>query len=87
MNNRIKKKRMKAVNRYKDVDLVFNHVTIYQKLKICKKFFRDLNLALESRVNLSYDEKLRLRRYNRKAAGNMVRGWFIYTIAYANEEE
>jgi len=86
MNCRIKKKRTKVADRYKDIDLVLNHVTIYQKLKICKKFFIDLNLAMESRVNLSYDEKLRLRRYNRKAAGNMARGWFIYSIAYPNKE-
>ena len=86
MNRRIKKKRKKAADRYKDIDLVFNNKTIYQKLKICKKFFIDLNLAMESRVNLSYYEKLRLRRYNRQAAGNMVRGWFIYVIAYPNKE-
>jgi hypothetical protein len=87
MNHRIKKKRAKAADRYKDIDLIFNHVTIYQKLKICKKFFIDLNLGMESRVNLTYDEKLRLRRCNRHGSGNLVRGWFIYAIAYPNKEE
>ena len=85
MNRRIKKKRTKAVNKYKDIDLVFNNKTIYQKLKICKKFFIGLDHVVESRVNISYDEKLRLRRYNRQGAGNMARGWFIYAIAYPNK--
>ena len=87
MNRRIKKKRMKAANRYKDIDLVFDNKTIYQKLKIYKKFFMDLNLGLESRLNISYDDKLRLRRFNRRGAGNLVRGWVIYALAYGNEEK
>lgn len=86
MNNRIKKKRTKAADRYKDIDLVFNHTTIYQKLKICKKFFIDLNLGLESRLNISYDEKLRMRRCNRHGSGNMVSGWMIYALAYPKED-
>ena len=86
MNRRIKKKRMKAANRYKDIDLVFNHTTIYQKLKICRKFFIDLNLGLESRLNISYGDKLHMRRTNRHGAGNLVRRGIIYTVAYAKEE-
>lgn len=86
MNNRIKKKRMKAADRYKGIDLVSNNKTIYQKLKICKKFFIDLNLGLESKLNISYHDKLRMRRNNRHGAGNVVRRGIIYTLAYANEE-
>lgn len=86
MNHRIKKKRMKAANRYKDIDLVFNNVSIYQKLKICRKFFIDLNTALESRLNISYDEKLRMRRCDRHGAGNVVRRGMIYAVAYPEED-
>lgn len=87
MNRRIRKKRTKASDRYKDIVLVFNNKTIYQKLKICKKFFIALNLGLESRLNISYDEKLQLRRCDRRDAGNVVRRGIIYAIAYANEDE
>lgn len=85
MNRRIKNKRIKAANKYKGIDLV-NHTTIYQKIKICKKFFIDLNLGLESKLNISYSDKLRRRRNNRHGAGNVVRRAMIYALAYPNEE-
>lgn len=86
MNNRIKKKRIKAADRYRDIELVFNNATTYQKVKICKKFFIDLNIAFESRLNMSYNEKLQLRRCNRRDAGNLARSWILYALAYPKEE-
>jgi hypothetical protein len=87
MNRRIKKKKIKAADKYRDIALVFNNKTAYQKIKICKKFFIDLNIAFETRLDMSYNEKLRFRRCNRRDAGNLARGWILYALAYPKEEK
>lgn len=73
MNSRIKKKREKAIRRYKAYTIHGMRVTNYQKLKICRKFVRAIVNSCESRLDIPYNIKLLTKRRNRRHAVDIIR--------------
>ena len=80
MNKRIKKKREKAIRRYKAYTIYGMRVTSYRKIKICRKFVRALVNTIEARLQYPYNVKLQTKRRNRGHAVDIIRRRTIHQM-------